>query len=68
VPAGVGDAAHKDNALYDITPQGGGDTAPGPGQQPGVSASGFGHPSCHGYNLAGNAIDTGLALALPPTQ
>jgi uncharacterized protein GlcG (DUF336 family) len=57
VPAGVGDAAHKDNAIYDITPQGGGDAAPGPGQMPGVSASGFGHPSCHGYNAAGNGID-----------
>jgi uncharacterized protein GlcG (DUF336 family) len=68
VPAGVGDPAHKDNAIYDITPQGGGDLAPGPGQQPGVSTSGFGHPSCHGYNVGGNAIDTGFALALPPTQ
>jgi len=68
VPAGVGDAAHKDNAIYDITPQGGGDAAPGPGQMPGVSASGFGHPSCHGYNAAGNGIDSGLALALPGTK
>ena len=68
VPAGVGDPAHKDNAIYDITPQGGGDTAPGPGQMPGVSASGFGHPSCHGYNLAGNDVDTDLAAALPPTK
>lgn len=68
VPAGVGDAAHKDNAVYDITPQGGGDAAPGPGQMPGVSAGGFGHASCHGYNLAGNAIDTALVLALPPTK
>jgi uncharacterized protein GlcG (DUF336 family) len=68
VPAGVGDAAHKDNAIYDITPQGGGDASPGTGQQPGVSASGFGHPSCHGYNVGGNAIDTALALGLPATQ
>lgn len=68
VPAGVGDAAHKDNAIYDITPQGGGDAAPGPGQMPGVSASGFGHPSCHGYNAKGNAQDAALALALPPTK
>jgi uncharacterized protein GlcG (DUF336 family) len=68
VPAGVGDAAHKDNAIYDITPQGGGDLAPGTGQMPGVSESGFGHPSCHGYNTDGNAVDTGLALGLPPTK
>lgn len=68
VPAGVGDPAHKDNAIYDITPQGGGDLAPGTGQMPGVSASGFGHASCHGYNTDGNAVDTGLALSLPETK
>jgi uncharacterized protein GlcG (DUF336 family) len=68
VPAGVGDPLHKDNAVYDITPQGGGDLAPGLGQMPGVSASGFGHASCHGYNTKGNAIDTGLALGLPETK
>ena len=68
VPAGVGDAAHKDNAIYDITPQGGGDAAPGPGQMPGVSTSGFGHPSCHGYNAGGNATDTKFAMGLPPTK
>src|SRR5688572_3452910 len=51
VPAGVsGDPNRKDNAVYDITPQS--------GQMPGVSAGGFGHSSCHGYNAAGNAIDT----------
>jgi uncharacterized protein GlcG (DUF336 family) len=68
VPAGVGDAAHKDNAIYDIVPQGGGDVAPGAGQMPGVSNSGFGHSSCHGYNVNGNAIDQALALALPTTK
>jgi uncharacterized protein GlcG (DUF336 family) len=68
VPAGVGDPTHKDNAIYDITPQGGGDAAPGPGQMPGVSASGFGHPSCHGYNTKGNGIDTTFASGLPPTR
>jgi uncharacterized protein GlcG (DUF336 family) len=68
VPAGVGDPAHKDNAIYDIVPQGGGDAAPGTGQMPGVSASGFGHVSCHGYNVTGNAVDQALALALPPTK
>jgi hypothetical protein len=47
---------------------GGGDAAPGAGQMPGVSASGFGHASCHGYNAAGNATDTALVLALPPTR
>jgi uncharacterized protein GlcG (DUF336 family) len=73
VPAGVaglfaGDAAHRDNAIFDIVPQGGGDVAPGPGQMPGVSATGFGHPSCHGYNVGGNAVDTGLAAGLPPNK
>ena len=39
VPAGVSpDATRKDNIVYDITPQ--------PGQMPGVSASGWGHPVC----------------------
>lgn len=45
VPAGVaqlfaGDGDHKDNIIYDITPQ--------PEQMPGVSATGFGHPTCGG--------------------
>ena len=62
VPAGVaaifgGDAAHKDNIIFDITPQA--------GQMPGVSATGFGHPHC-GPGPAGG--ETGLAAALPPTQ
>lgn len=73
VPAGVaalfnGDATHKDNIIFDITPQGGGDTAPGTGQQPGVSTSGFGHASCAGYNTAGNATSAGFAAALPANQ
>ena len=76
VPAGVagnnGDTAHKDNAIFDITPQGGGDLNAGGGQMPGVSTSmpafGFGHPSCHGYNLNGNATDTGLAAGLPANR
>jgi uncharacterized protein GlcG (DUF336 family) len=39
VPAGVsGHAHHPDNIVYDITPQS--------GQMPGVSASGWGHPTC----------------------
>jgi uncharacterized protein GlcG (DUF336 family) len=39
VPGGVsGDATRPDNIVYDITPQ--------PGQMPGVSASGWGHPAC----------------------
>src|SRR5678810_505186 len=33
-----GDANHPDNIVYDITPQ--------PGQMPGVSAHGWGHPKC----------------------
>jgi uncharacterized protein GlcG (DUF336 family) len=62
VPAGVaaafaGDPTHKDNIIFDITPQ--------PGQMPGVSASGWGHPHC-GPNSA--ASETALKAALPPTQ
>jgi uncharacterized protein GlcG (DUF336 family) len=68
VPAGVGDAAHKDNAIYDIAYQNNGDVNPPFGQMPGTSPSGFGHPSCHGYNPGGNATDQSLALSLPPTQ
>jgi uncharacterized protein GlcG (DUF336 family) len=33
-----GDATHPDNIVYDITPQ--------PGQMPGISAHGWGHPKC----------------------
>lgn len=52
VPAGVsGDAARPDNVVYDVTPQ--------PGQMPGVSASGWGHPAC-------SAAATAIAAALPP--
>jgi uncharacterized protein GlcG (DUF336 family) len=71
VPAGVataGDPTHKDNIIFDIVPQGGGDATPGPGQMPGVSASGFGHASCHGYSVAGNVVSTGFAAALPPNK
>ena len=66
VPGGVsGDPLRRDNIVFDITPQGGGDIAPGAGQMPGVSAGGFGHPSCHGYSLAGNEVSTGFAVVLP---
>jgi hypothetical protein len=68
VPAGVGSSAKKDNIIFDITPQGGGDLAPGAGQMPGVSASGFGHISCHGYNTAANAVSAGFAHDLPDTK
>jgi uncharacterized protein GlcG (DUF336 family) len=52
VPAGVsGDATRPDNIVYDITPQ--------PGQMPGVSASGWGHPAC-------SPEATKIAAALPP--
>jgi uncharacterized protein GlcG (DUF336 family) len=62
VPAGVaaifgGDPTHEDNIIFDITPQ--------PGQMPGVSASGWGHPHCGPGPAAG---ETALASALPPTK
>ena len=54
VPGGVsGDATRPDNIVYDITPQ--------PGQMPGVSASGWGHPEC-------SAAATAIAAALPVTK
>jgi hypothetical protein len=56
VPAGVsGDPARTDNILYDITPQ--------PGQMPGTSLSGFGHPHC-----LDAATETVVAAALPPNE
>jgi uncharacterized protein GlcG (DUF336 family) len=62
VPNGVaaifgGDPAHKDNIIFDITPQ--------PGQMPGVSASGFGHSHCGPGPEAG---ETALAAGLPPSR
>lgn len=71
VPAGVAtahDPTRRDNIIFDIVPQGGGDAAPGAGQMPGVSASGFGHTSCHGYNVAANAVSAGFAATLPGNQ
>lgn len=69
VPGGVsGDATRRDSIVFDITPQGGGDTSPGSGQMPGVSAGGFGHPSCHGYNLDGNATSRDFASDLPANK
>jgi uncharacterized protein GlcG (DUF336 family) len=54
VPAGVsGDATRPDNIVYDITPQ--------PGQMPGVSAGGWGHPTC-------SAAATAIAAGLPPAE
>jgi uncharacterized protein GlcG (DUF336 family) len=51
VPFGVsGDGTRPDNIVYDITPQA--------GQMPGVSASGWGHPTCSG-------AATAIAAALP---
>jgi hypothetical protein len=46
-----GDAARPDNIVYDIIPNPNGGT--------GVSAGGFGHPTC---------ISTGNQLTLPPVQ
>ena len=54
VPAGVsGDPARLDNIVYDITSQA--------GQMPGVSAGGWGHPTC-------SAAATAIAATLPPTR
>ena len=47
------DGTRKDNIVYDITPQ--------PGQMPGVSPSGWGHPQC-------SAAATSIAANLPPTR
>lgn len=52
VPAGVsGDATRPDNIVYDITSQ--------PGQMPGVSTSGWGHPAC---SAAATSISATLAV------
>jgi len=54
VPAGVsGDAARPDNIVYDITSQ--------PGQMPGVSLNGWGHPAC-------SASATTIAGTLSPVS
>jgi uncharacterized protein GlcG (DUF336 family) len=54
VPAGVSpDGTRKDNIVYDITSQ--------PGQMPGVSASGWGHPVC-------SALAQTIAAGLPTTK
>jgi uncharacterized protein GlcG (DUF336 family) len=48
VPAGVsGKATRRDTIVYDITPQ--------PGQMPGISASGWGHPQCFPQDVAAEA-------------
>jgi uncharacterized protein GlcG (DUF336 family) len=53
-PGGVsGDPTRPDNIVYDITPQ--------PGQMPGVSASGWGHPAC-------SAVATGISAGLPTVR
>ncbi|MGC2461005.1 MAG: heme-binding protein, partial [Steroidobacteraceae bacterium] len=55
VPAGVsGDAMRPDNIVYDITPQ--------PGQMPGLSASGWGHPIC---STAATTIATTVLPIIP---
>jgi len=54
VPAGVsGDSTRPDNIVYDITPQA--------GQQEGVSANGWGHPTC-------SSAATAVARSLPATS
>ncbi|CAJ0863516.1 hypothetical protein AMST5_01587 [freshwater sediment metagenome] len=51
-----GDTAHPDNIVFDLIPQ--------PGQQAGVSPSGWGHPSCGATNAAAKSA----ASALPPVR
>ena len=71
VPAGVAGGAKKDNIIFDVIPQGRGDDPAAPlfsGQMPGVSASGFGHVSCHGYSVAGNAASTAAAAPIPANR
>jgi uncharacterized protein GlcG (DUF336 family) len=69
VPSGIsGDPNHKDNIIFDIVPQGNGDISPVNGQMSGVSSSGFGHASCYGYNVGGNATSTSFSIALPPNH
>jgi uncharacterized protein GlcG (DUF336 family) len=54
VPAGVsGDASRPDTIVYDIVAQA--------GQMPGVSAGGWGHPTCFGPDVTASAT-------LPPTK
>jgi uncharacterized protein GlcG (DUF336 family) len=49
VPAGVrGDATRPNNIVYDISPQ--------PGQMPGVSAGGWGHPICSAASRRPRAV------------
>jgi len=48
VPAGVsGNPARRDTIVYDIVPQ--------PGQMPGISSSGWGHPTCFPPDVAAEA-------------
>ncbi len=55
VPGGVGpDKTRADNIVYDITPQ--------PGQQEGISASGWGHPVC---SAASVTISESLPVTTP---
>jgi hypothetical protein len=46
-PVISGDATRRDSIVYDIVPQ--------PGQMPGVSASGWGHPTCFAPDVASSA-------------
>jgi len=60
VPGGVsGDSNHPDGIVFDITSQ--------PGQMPGDSASGWGHPYCSSVSTAQASV-LAIATALPPTE
>jgi len=67
VPAGVsGDPLRRDSIIFDVVPQSNG--IPNPGQMSGISPSGFGHSSCHGYNAAGNNASRVFSNALPANR
>jgi uncharacterized protein GlcG (DUF336 family) len=54
VPSGVsGDPTRRDTIVYDIAQQGG--NVPGVGQMPGISPSGWGHPTCFAADVAASA-------------
>jgi uncharacterized protein GlcG (DUF336 family) len=69
VPGGVAaatDPPRRDNIIFDIVPQSAG--IAGPGQMSGMSPSGFGHSSCHGYTPPSIGVSLGFAKTLPANR